>query len=57
MSTRLLQARWPWLVAAAVLALVYASTLVEFGRKDPRPLGSLADIESLGIYPPCSEGR
>jgi hypothetical protein len=47
MSNRLLQARWPWFTAAALLALVYLATLVETGPADPRPVGS----------PPTSSGR
>jgi arylsulfatase A-like enzyme len=47
MSTRLLQARWPWFAAAALLGLVYLATLVEVRPADPRPKGSLEDIERL----------
>ncbi|HXK24837.1 MAG TPA: sulfatase [Myxococcota bacterium] len=47
MSNRLLRARWPWFAAAAVLGLVYLGTLVEFKPADPRPKGSIQDIERL----------
>src|SRR5262249_21216583 len=47
MPTRLLRARWPWLAAAAVPPLARRATLVEIGPADPRPVGSLADIEHL----------
>ena len=47
MSSRLLHARWPWFTAAALLGLVYLSTLVEIRPGDPRPRGSLEDIDRL----------
>jgi arylsulfatase A-like enzyme len=49
-STPLLQRRWPWLVAAALILLVFLSTFVEIrlpGPRDPRPAGTADDIEAL----------
>jgi hypothetical protein len=47
MPTQLLQKRWPWFTAAGVLALVYLATVVQVVPADPRPKGSLEDIEQL----------
>jgi arylsulfatase A-like enzyme len=50
MRNRLLDQRWPWLLAAAGIVLAYLSTYVEIhppGDWDRRPLGSVADIEAL----------
>lgn len=50
MSQRLLDQRWPWLVAAAVIALAFLSTIVEIRWNpdaDPRPEGSAEDIARL----------
>jgi arylsulfatase A-like enzyme len=44
----ILQRRWPWLAAAALVVAVYlASLVVRFEGGDPRPVGDAADIESL----------
>jgi glucan phosphoethanolaminetransferase (alkaline phosphatase superfamily) len=42
-----MKARWPWFGAAALLVVVYLATLLEIRPADPRPLGSLDDIERL----------
>ena len=50
MSTSLLDRRWPWVVAALVVALAFLSTVLEvrFGSDaDRRPTGSADDIERL----------
>ncbi len=51
MNTRLLDRRWPWLLAAAVILLAFLSTVVEINPPgeldDSRPLGTAADIEAL----------
>jgi arylsulfatase A-like enzyme len=50
MSKRFLDKRWPWLVAAGAILLVFLSTLVEIrvpGGWDRRPRGSVDDIEAL----------
>jgi arylsulfatase A-like enzyme len=51
MSKRLLQQRWPWLTAMALVVLAYLASLVEVrigGRdRDDRPRGSAAEIEAL----------
>ena len=51
MPKRLLDQRWPWLVAAGVIVLVFLSTFVDIrlpGRHwDPRPPGSADDIARL----------
>jgi choline-sulfatase len=48
---RLLDQRWPWLVAAGVIVLVFVSTFVDIrmpGKHwDPRPLGTPDDIARL----------
>lgn len=46
MPKRILLARWPWLVAATLLVLVYASTWRDVQR-DPRPIGTVEDISAL----------
>jgi arylsulfatase A-like enzyme len=50
-AKRLLDRRWPWLVAAGAIVLVFVSTFVEIrlpGRRwDPRPIGSADDIARL----------
>jgi arylsulfatase A-like enzyme len=48
MAHRILQRRWPWLVAAAlVIALYAASFVVRIQLGDPRPLGGAAEIREL----------
>src|SRR5262245_15023634 len=47
MFENLRNARWPWFTAAALLVVGYLATLVEIRPGDPRPLGSLDDIERL----------
>ena len=48
MSERLLQKRWPWLAAAALIAGAYlASISIHVGGGDPRPTGSAEDIAKL----------
>jgi len=50
MSKRLLDQRWPWLVAAGAILLVFLATLVEVrlpGDWDRRPTGTALDIERL----------
>ncbi len=50
MGKKLLDRRWPWLVAASVLLLVLLSTIVEVqlpGRWDRRPRGSADEIAKL----------
>ncbi len=47
---RLLDQRWPWLVAAGAILVVFLLTFVEFhlpGDWDPRPRGSADDIARL----------
>jgi len=48
--TRLLEQRWPWLVAAGVVVVAFLSTFVEIqlpGDWDRRPRGSAEDIARL----------
>lgn len=47
MSNRLLQKRWPWATAAALIALLFVLSLLRFGDGDPRPQGSAEDIARL----------
>jgi arylsulfatase A-like enzyme len=49
MLKALLRKRWPWITAALLVVVAYASTLLEIriGRPDSRPLGTAADIEGL----------
>jgi arylsulfatase A-like enzyme len=50
MSRRLLDRRWPWLAGAAVIVLAFLSTVIEIrppDEWDPRPVGSVEDIEAL----------
>lgn len=50
MTKRLLEQRWPWLVAAALILAIFLSTMIEIhppSDPDPRPVGSVDDIESL----------
>ena len=47
MPHRLVNARWPWLAAAALLVAVYAASLFETRPGDTRPTGTLEDIEAL----------
>jgi arylsulfatase A-like enzyme len=51
MSTvrRILSQRWPWLTMAVLVVLAYAATVVEIriAPDDPRPVGTVADIEAL----------
>jgi arylsulfatase A-like enzyme len=48
---RLLDQRWPWLLAAAVIVLVFLSTFIEIripgSIRDPRPVGTADDIARL----------
>jgi len=49
-ATRLLDQRWPWLVAAGAIVAVFLFTFIRVpphGDADPRPVGSAADIERL----------
>jgi arylsulfatase A-like enzyme len=48
-AKRILQQRWPWLAAAAIVALVYLASFVELraGDADTRPVGSAEDITAL----------
>jgi len=44
----ILQKRWPWLTAAALVVLAYAASLtIRIGGGDPRPTGSADDIVRL----------
>jgi arylsulfatase A-like enzyme len=46
----LLSKRWPWLIAAGLVVLVYAAQFIEISMKAPppeRPVGGLADLEAL----------
>ena len=47
MWRRILRARWPWFVLAALIVGAYLSTLVEVTPGDPRPVGSVEDIAGL----------
>ncbi len=50
MAERLLDRRWPWLLAAVVILLVFFSTFIEIGPPDEwddRPVGTLDDLEGL----------
>jgi arylsulfatase A-like enzyme len=50
MEKPLLDQRWPWLLAAALLLILFASSFVDIqvGEPgDPRPMGSADDIEAL----------
>jgi len=50
MSKKILSKRWPWLGAVALVVVAYLfSTFVELrlGGGDPRPVGSVEDIEKL----------
>lgn len=50
MPKRLLDQRWPWLVAAGAIVVAFVATFVEIGppgSHDPRPRGSAASIEAL----------
>ena len=46
----ILTQRWPWIAAAALVLVVWGSTFLEIrlGDSDPRPVGSVDEIESLG---------
>lgn len=49
-AKRILEKKWPWLVAAGILLAVFLSTIVEVGPPDgwdSRPVGSAADVEQL----------
>jgi arylsulfatase A-like enzyme len=50
-AKRLLEKRWPWLVAAALIVAAFLSTVVELrppADPDPRPSGSPDEIARLG---------
>jgi arylsulfatase A-like enzyme len=49
MANRILNKRWPWLVAAALVVAAYLATWVEIriADPDPRPQGSAEEIEKL----------
>ncbi len=47
MSRGVFDRGWPWYVAAALLISIYALSLVERRALDPRPIGSLDDVERL----------
>ena len=49
MANRILNKRWPWLIAAALVVVAYLATRVEIriGDPAPRPQGSAEDIEKL----------
>jgi arylsulfatase A-like enzyme len=49
MTERLLDQRWPWLLAAAAIVILFLSSLIEIRRpgQDSRPRGSVEDIERL----------
>jgi len=48
MSQSLLSKRWPWLSAAGLVVVVYLfATFVELRLGDPRPVGTVEDIEKL----------
>lgn len=48
MRRRITQQNWPWLLAAAVIAIAFLSQVISIeGPTDTRPRGSLADVESL----------
>ena len=47
MSSRLLQKRWPWALAAALVVLGFLASLIRVGDGDPRPRGSADDIARL----------
>src|SRR5262245_47081822 len=48
MPTPILQRRWPWLVAMALVLLLFPSTFVRFGGDaDTRPPGAAEQIEAL----------
>jgi arylsulfatase A-like enzyme len=45
---RILQKRWPWLTAAALVLVAYlASLFLHVGAGDPRPIGTADDIAEL----------
>ncbi len=49
MARSILNRRWPWLTAAALVVVAYLSTFVEieFAVGDPRPIGTADDIAAL----------
>jgi arylsulfatase A-like enzyme len=50
MPQRLLQKRWPWLCAGALVVGVYlASQSIRLEGGDPRPTGDASDIEKLSL--------
>ncbi len=47
MKKRILEQRWPWLIAAGVGVAAFLSTFIEIGDWDRRPSGSMEDIAKL----------
>ncbi len=47
MSSNLLDRRWPWFAAAALLVVVFLFSLVERRPVDDRPIGTVEDLETL----------
>ena len=48
MPTRLLDKRWPWLLAAAAIVVAFLISVPEIGfvPSDPRPRGSVEDVKA-----------
>lgn len=46
-SKRWYDSTWPWVLAGVILLAAYASVRVGVQEGDPRPVGSLAEIEAL----------
>jgi arylsulfatase A-like enzyme len=47
MQTRILQARWPWLLAAFLVFAFLLTRILPIGLGDPRPVGGADEIEAL----------
>jgi arylsulfatase A-like enzyme len=47
MADKILHARWPWLLAALVVALLYLASLVVLQPGDPRPEGGAPELLAL----------